>query len=189
MRLQILLVVTALALTTAACATGPLAAPQASPQNLQTLRVAKASPVKVGPFALAPGKPASMDKSVSIRGSQMSSPNGGSFAKYLEETLVTELRAAGKLDAASNIEIRGLLTESKVDAGGVSTATAALGATFTVTRGGAVVYEKPLRVQSVWESSFLGAIAIPTAINEYTAQYSKLVTVLLNDPEFQAAIR
>src|SRR5690606_487165 len=101
-------------------------------------------------------------------------PGGDSFSKYLGDCLATELRAAGKFDAASGLVVSGLLTESRVSSG-VPTGEAALAATFIVTRDGARVYEKTLSVRSTWESSVIGAVAIPDAINQYTALYGRLV--------------
>jgi hypothetical protein len=84
--------------------------------------------------------------------------------------------------------ITGFLQESQVDPA-ISEGSAKLAARFVVMRAGSAVYDKELTVSSKWESSFLGAVAIPAAINEYTALYRKLVGVLLDDPTFQAATR
>jgi hypothetical protein len=58
-----------------------------------------------------------------------------------------------------------------------------------VIREGREVYRKALRVEERWVSSFYGAVAIPMALNQYTGLYRKLVTRLLEDPEFVAAIK
>lgn len=174
-------------LAVSACAMGPLPAPQASIENLQTLRAAGIAPVAAGDFALAQGNPASMDKTLTIRAGIVSAPEG-SFALYLRQTLTAELKAAGKFDAGSAIVISGELTRSDVDAG-IAKGHAVLGARFKVTRDGSVVYDKPLQVEDVWEGDFLGAVAIPNAMNHYNALYPKLVGALLSDSDFKTAAR
>jgi hypothetical protein len=123
-----------------------------------------------------------------VRASRASAPTGGSFAEYLRETLIIELKSAGLLNPSSPVVITGFLQESQVDPA-ISEGSAKLAARFVVMRAGSAVYDKELTVSSKWESSFLGAVAIPAAINEYTALYRKLVGVLLDDPTFQAATR
>ena len=126
-----------------------------------------------------------MDQSISVRGGNtLSAPNGQGFATYLRETLVTELRAANKLNDTSAISISGELTRSEVDAG-VSTGTATLGARFVVRRTGSICLDKNYIETAQWESSFMAAVAVPTAFNQYTALYPKLAGQLLSDSEFQ----
>lgn len=170
-----------------ACAM-PMASHQPSLSNIERLRKPKTPKLTVGDFRLEPGKPAAMDRAVSIRGSTLVSPDGKSYALFLKETLATELRAAGKLDTAGAIVVSGLLNESRVNAA-MNVGTASLGAIFIVTRDGREVYRKPLRVEATWTSNFIGAVAIPMAMNQYTALYSDLVGKLLDDPDFQAAVR
>lgn len=187
MRARGLLLLAVVSLTAAACAT-PMPTPGPSIDNLQRLRKAETPSMALGEFRLAPGLPAAMDRKVNVRGSTATSPNGGSYALFLKDTLAAELKAAGKLDAASGVSISAQLTESQAEAG-VDVGLAKLGATFVVTRDGREVYRKALRVEETWVSSFYGAVAIPMALNQYTGLYSKLVTRLLEDPEFQAAVR
>jgi len=187
MRTPALLLLAVVSLTAAACAT-PMAAPGPSIDNLQRLRKAEVLSMALSEFRLAPGLPDAMDRRVNVRGSTVTSPNGGSYALFLKETLAAELQAAGKLNATSGVVIAGQLTESEA-AAGIDVGVAKLGAMFTVTRDGREVYRKALRVEETWVSSFYGAIAIPMALDRYTGLYSKLVTQLLEDPEFKAAVR
>jgi hypothetical protein len=169
------------------CAHRPMAAPVASADNVQKARAAGMAPVNVGNFVRGPAMDSGTDTSISIRATTLFSPYEDSFAKYLKEALVIDLRAAGLLDSASPIRIDGFLTENKVDSA-MSQGSGSLAARFVVTRSGAVAYDKLLRVDSTWESSFIGAIAIPAAINEYTALYRKLVVKLLDDAAFRSAV-
>ena len=169
------------------CAMAPLPAPQASIDNLQTLRAAGIAPVAVGAFTLAPGKPEGMDKSVGIRAGIVSAPSG-SFAGFLQQTLEAELKGGGRLDPTSTIVVSGELTQSDVSAG-IDRGHATLGAQFKVTRGGSVVFDKPLLVQDDWDGDFMGAVAIPAAMDHYNGLYHKLVGALLSDQDFKAAAK
>lgn len=175
-------------LALAGCAVPAIEPHRPAIANIQIVRAADLPAIQVGAFALAPGRPASMDRSIQIRASTLRPPKGDSFSKYLADCLATELRAVGKLDTASGVIVDGLLMESRVSSG-VGVGEAALAATFTVTRRGAPVYEKTLRVDATWKSEFIGAVAIPDAINQYTALYGKLVGALLADEGFKAAVK
>ncbi|HTP94982.1 MAG TPA: hypothetical protein VMK05_03985, partial [Burkholderiales bacterium] len=78
-------------------------------------------------------------------------------------------------------------TDSKVDAA-IGTGTARLAARFTVRNGGRLVYDKEIAADASWESSFLGAVALPAAINQYGALYKTLVAKLIDDPDFRRAL-
>jgi hypothetical protein len=180
------LLVPLLALATSGCISRSLAQHQPSMPVQEILRAGAIPALQVAPFALAPGKPPALDKSVTIRSVVLSSPDNGSFATYLQKTLETELATAGKLDPKSQFVVQGLLTDSQMDAG-IGTGMASLGATFSLSKDGAVVFHKDLNVQAQWDSSFLGAVAIPNAINQYNALFTGLVTKLLQDDDFKAS--
>jgi hypothetical protein len=144
-----------------------------------------ASPAKVGAFKLAAALSPGVDQSISVRGSNtLKAPGASGFSGYLRDMLVTELRAANRLDDASRIVVNGELTKSELDAG-MSTGTASVGAHFTVTRAGAVCLDKELVATGQWESSFMAAVAVPAAFNHYTALYPELVGKFLSDADFR----
>lgn len=177
-----------LAALLAGCAIAPMGAPIPSVQNIGKARAAGVPPLALGDFRLAPGKPASLDQSVSIRTNRIHSPFGSSFSSYLKESLAADLRAAGLLDDASPIVLSAQLTDSQVDVP-VGTARATLAAVFTVTRSGVRVYERELRVEDTWHASFIGAEAIPMGLNHYGQLYRRLAGELLDDPLFRAAVK
>ncbi|MGQ2964448.1 hypothetical protein [Methylophilus sp.] len=169
------------------CVSVKMSEPTPSMANLEKLRAANLAPVKAGSFILAPGKNAALDRGVSgLRGSSVT-PANGSFAQQLRSELVTELKAAGLYDEAADVVIKGELTNSQVDAA-IGTGTAKLSARFIIQRAEKTVYDKELSVNSSWESSFVGAIAIPEAINQYTALYKQLIGKLFDDREFKSAL-
>jgi hypothetical protein len=163
-----------------------MGSPQPSLQTLEALRASDLPAMRVGSFALAPGLPAELDKSAGVRAASLTSPEDGSFAKYLGKTLETDLRMTGKLDPNSDLVVEGLLTANDVDS---SVGTAKLGAKFSLLRAGKPVFEKTLSADAKWESTFIGAVAIPDAINNYTALYDKLALSLLTDADFKAAAK
>jgi hypothetical protein len=171
-----------------ACANVQMPTPVASVTNHEKIRSANLNPTQVGEFKLAPGKPASMDTSLSgLRGSSVA-PSAGSFSRQLREELIVELKGAGLLDPSSAMKIEGELTDSMVDAA-IGTGKGRLAARFKVTRDGRSVFDKELSVEASWESSFMGAVAVPTAINQYSALYKALVGKLLDDMDFRTAMR
>jgi hypothetical protein len=170
----------------AGCAAQTLPPPQASLASLENLRASNLPAMRVGEFGPAPGLHQSTDSSVVFRSVNLTSPYGGSFAKYLGKTIEADLASAGKLDPHSDLVISGFLTQSQADTG-LSKGAATLGAHFTLTRAGKTVFDKQLSIDAAWDSSFVGVVAIPDAMNNYTALYDKLAIKLFSDQDFIAA--
>ncbi|MES2321127.1 MAG: hypothetical protein V4633_02570 [Pseudomonadota bacterium] len=177
----------AFALQLTGCANLKMSAPVASLDNTATLRAANLAPANVGSF-VASKNMAALDKSASMRGANsVESPYDGSFTQYLRESLKVELAAAGLLDPNAATVVTGTMTDSDLDAA-IGTGTGRLAARFVVTRNGAVRFDRELKTTSTWESSFMGAIAIPMAAQQYQGMYRKLITDLLNNAEFRKAM-
>jgi hypothetical protein len=187
MRAFTIAAVSALSISLGGCAMQSLPPPVATLDNIQALRAADVAPMKVGGFTPGPGAPTEMDQSITVRAGVQPAPEG-SFAKYLGDTIAVELTNAGKLDPNSNLIVSGVVTDTHVDSGlPAGTAHAALAAKFTLVRSGRVVFDKTLDVASSWDSEFVGAVAIPDAINHYTDLFQKLAHKLFADPEFVSA--
>lgn len=177
----------ALALVLAGCASVQLDTTGPTATTVEALRAANLVPAGVGVFQLAPGKDPALDTTLQgLRGSSMA-PAKGRWSQLLKDTLVAELSAAGLYNPASAWVIEGQLTDSRVDAA-ISKGTGRLAAQFTVKRGGQVVFDKPLAIDAQWESSFVGAVAVPEAMNQYGAMYKQLVAKLVADPDFRRAL-
>lgn len=170
----------------AGCANVNLPTPQPSMQTIETLRDGDLPAMRVDNFSLAPGLSPSSYKSVTIRSVVLAAPGGGTLADYLQQTLAADLRADGKLDDKSALAVSGILTGSDVSSA-IGTGTGSLAAKFSLKKEGKVVFEKDLSVSDQWDSSFIGAEAIPDAMNHYTALYDKIVLKLLTDTDFKAA--
>lgn len=184
-RLAAIAAVTIASLQLTGCASIQMSAPNAALENTAKLRNANMTQANVGSFT-ADAK-AGSDSSMSIRGGNSIAAPGGSFAKHLGDTLKVELKSAGLLDASSANVITGTLTQSVLNSG-IGTGDGKLGARFVVTRAGAVKYDRELSVDSSWESSFMAAVAVPLAGNNYEGLYRKLVTKLLDDADFRTAL-
>lgn len=170
----------------AACVTAPAPAYQPGVANLHALR-AVATPIGVDDFAAAPGV---NDRRFGLRADGMTGGGAdGTFSTYLQQALETELRAAGRLDAAAGLRLSGTLTENRLDADNLSVGRASVGARFVLTRDGRVVYDQVHTVDHEWDSSFLGALAIPAAMQGYAAAVQKLTGRLFADPAFIEATR
>jgi hypothetical protein len=185
-RLAAITAITAVAVQLTGCANMAMTAPQPTIDNATKLRAANMAPVAIGAFKIDPAK-ARDDKEMNMRGSNGVHAPSGSFAQYLGDSLKVELQSAGLLDAASGTVITGTLTQTELDAA-IGTGKAKLGARFVVTRSNAVAYDRELTVDSEWESSFMGAVAIPLAAQNYEGLYRKLVSKLFDDAAFKAAV-
>ena len=169
------------------CAVNEIAAPEPVLDDVQIVRAEGLPSMNVGDFTPGPGAPTGMDKSIMARAGVDPAP-GGSFAKFLGDTLAAQLRAAGRLDPNSDLVVTGLITDTHL-ATEQATSDGRLAARFTLSRKGQVVFEKTFAVKDAWDSDFVGSVAIPDAFNHYAALFPKLVTALLTDPEFQAAAK
>lgn len=155
-----------------------------SPESVQILRDAGDSKTRLGAFSSEMKDEAA---GIHLRGSSMISPYG-SYAAYLKEALRQELQEAERLDINSDVEISGVLTKNEFDASGLSVGEGALAATFTVSRGGKIIYARGHEARTTWESSFAGAVAIPRAVGEYRKLMQKLIHDVLVDPAFLESI-
>lgn len=181
-----LVLLTVVGLTLGGCASASPVAPTSDTHVAERIAVSGLPPMKVGGFALAPSP--RMASSINSRPIN-ADPPGGSFAGYLGTTLAAELRSAGKLDAASDLEVTGLLVESDLRSTRTTVASAALSARFILKRDGVVAYDKVLRVTDVWKSTIVSEAAVPRALGHYYALYPRLARSLLQDPAFIAAAR
>lgn len=146
-----------------------------------------ANPVALGKFTVKAGAPGAT--SIGLRASNMVTPVGSSYADYLADALRQELVMAGKLDPKSQTEISGELLKNDIAAGGLSTNSGEIEARFVVRDQTRVRYDKTQRSEMTWDSSFVGAIAIPKAREQYPLLVQQLLGHLMSDADFQAALK
>lgn len=179
-----LLLVAGAALAMAACVTAPPPRYQPGIDNTQALLRNGHASIAVGRFDAAQGVE---NQSLSVRGSSLTGGSDGTFAAYLREALITELKTAGQYSGQAGTSVSGTLTDNRIDAA-IKTGSADVAAHFVVTRSGAKVYDKTLAAHQTWDSSFMGAVAIPAAMRNYSAAVQKLLGMLFNDPDFAKAV-
>jgi hypothetical protein len=177
------LAVVAATLALAGCSTvAPMY--QVSNQNAQSLQDGRIGKAQVGPFTTAP----TATSTPSIRGRSMTSPYNDSYADYLAAALQSEMANVGLLDPRSSRVITGTLLSNTLDAS-IGTGLAAVSARFVVRTPGGAVFDKVLSAKHEWESSFMGAIAIPRARESYASAVQNLLAQLFADPDFVTAMR
>ena len=181
-----LLVAVLLTTLTTGCA---LVAPRydAALDNVQRLKDSGMQPAKVGNFTSTPDK--GNANPISIRGSSLNSPYEGSYAHYLAQALGQELSLAGKLAPDAQTEISGALQKNDVSVPPTGSASGDLAARFVITRGGQTRYDQVKSIHDEWDSSFVGAVAIPRAQQRYPIMVQKLLSALFTDPAFLQAVK
>jgi hypothetical protein len=173
-------------LTTTGCAS--VAPKYASlPDNINLLRDVGAQPVRLGQFTADPASQGKVEQ-LSIRGGEYHSPYGDSFVLYLQEALRQDLEGAKLLSPTGAVEVAGVVIKNELDTG-MDKGSASIEARFLVRRGAEVRFDKVKSATFEWESSFVGAIAIPRSQQNYPVAVQKLYSQLYADPAFQAALK
>ena len=170
------------------CASISMSPPKATVENVAKLRAEpQLKPLAVGQFALAAGKPESLQESISMRGANTLRAPNSTFSQYLKQSLSVELETAGLLDPNSATKVTGELTDTSLDAA-MGTASGTLSARFVVKKNETVKYDRVVQAKSEWPGSFIGAVAIPEAAGQYERLYRKLVGQLFDDADFKKAL-
>lgn len=142
--------------------------------------------VAVGKFAFEKGKEKELND-VGARASTFKSPVNDSYADYLAQAVSSELKAAGKLDPAATKTLTAVIEKNWLSAAGMSMNEAEVRVRFKLQDGTNTSFEKTLISKNEWESSFIGAIAIPRAIQNYVGTLQKLLNQLYSDSDFASA--
>jgi hypothetical protein len=173
------------ALAAAGCANVPAPKYQPAIGNTEVL-IGEPAKIAVGTFTAAPGVP---NRELSMRGANSIKGGGtdGTFSGYLHDAALVELQTAGRYDPHSDLLLTGVLTRNTLITG-ISEGSATVAARFTLLRDGRACLAKTLIARSQWPSSFLGAVAIPAAINNYPSAYQQLLGKLFTDPQFKGAL-
>jgi hypothetical protein len=125
---------------------------------------------------------------ISIRGGTMSSPFDNSYAEYLKKALEEELKQSSIWDLSSEIEITATLLKNELDASGLSIGECDLSANFMVNKEGSEIYNKVHSIHHEWESSFIGAIALPKAQQNYLVAIQKLLREFFLDQDLLSTL-
>ena len=155
--------------------------------NIDKLKAAHLGGVVIGSITKDSASKSDVDQ-LTIRGSTYSSPYG-SFTAYFQEALTQEFRDAGLRDAASKVEVSGVLIRNELDGSGISLGFAEIEARLTVRRSGVVAFEATKATRIEWPSNFIGAVAIPRAAQSYPLVVQKLLAEFYSDAAFTDALK
>lgn len=152
--------------------------------NLAKLRAQMPLQTMAEPQAdAAPG-----EDSVLVRNNPIRSPSG-SLSGHLQQALNSELQAAGLLQSDATQRLHAHIRSTDLNSALFGQGRGHLQVDFELRRGQAVAYSSSKRVEHVWDSNFIGAIAIPRAANAYNTLVRKLLAELYADPAFIAALK
>jgi hypothetical protein len=141
--------------------------------------------------AVAPVRPtdaAAPVNKITLRGANLVGPKG-TFAAYLEDALIEDLRELSVYDAGAAVLLQATILKNDIDVSGLSVGTGRMDVALSVTRGGVPLLNKTYTAATQFESSFAGAVAIPRGQSEYGALVRKLLSSIYADPEFKAALK
>ena len=173
-------------LAMAGCTT--LVAPPYAPDYamIDQLKREKLRPVAVGEFT--PTDPEASVNRLTLRGGPFRPPNG-TFADYLASAIRSDLADLGILDPKSDRKIHAQLLRNELDVSGIVTGEGRIAILLTVTKAGARIFEREYQADTSFESSFMGAIAVPKGQSEYPRLVRALLARVYTDPAFLAALR
>lgn len=158
----------------------------ASVDNVETLKKAGDFHARVGDFISLAGE--GNVNPVSLRGTKMASPYQNSYAAYVAEAIRQELILAQRLAPNAGVELSGTLLRNDVNAD-IGTGHAYMKMQLIVKRNDKVSYDRVMSVEHQWDSSFMGSVAIPRAIEEYPVLVRKMLALLYADKDFINAIK
>jgi hypothetical protein len=85
--------------------------------------------------------------------------------------------------------VSGALQKNDISIPPVGNGRSDIAARFVLKRNAEVRYDQVKSAHDEWDSSFVGAVAIPRAQNEYPTLVQKLLAELYADPAFLAALK
>jgi hypothetical protein len=144
-------------------------------------------PEKTSVAVFQPTDPNHAVNNLNLRGAQFKSPSG-SFAKYLEDALIDDLKEISVYDAGARTRIGAVIQRNEMAIGGIHTGEGFMDVELTVTRAGTERLRKTYQARTSFESSFAGAVAIPKGQIEYPSLVRTLLRNVYTDPAFVAAI-
>lgn len=182
--MKILFAATAFAVLLSGCA---INAPAYTPryETLDQLKKAPLDKIALGDFQ--PNDSGAAVNRITLRGSPLTAA-GGSYADYLETALRSDLQEMGFYDPASPLRVDATLLKNDIDVLGFSTGTGEIEARLSVARQGQRLLDKTYAATISFESSFLGAVAIPRGQAEYPNLVRALLQKVYADPEFIRAV-
>lgn len=159
-----------------------LSVPNYSPRYEVIDQLKKKSIDKLAVGDFQPSDPKADVNHITLRGSPLS-PESGTYADYLENALRADLGEVGVYDPASGTRLDATLLKNDIDVSGFSTGTGVIEVRLSVSRQSRISFEKTYMANTQFDSSFVGAVAIPKG----QAEYPNLVRTLLQQIYLDAA--
>lgn len=183
MKFHKLAIVLLVSVMTTGCMTMQTPTYEPSINNYEKLQEGGYKKVAVADFTLADEEL----NQISVRGNPLVSSVNESYGTYLKAALEEEFYKAGLLLSDSSCVISGVILENDIETG-ASEAKGHISAQVVVTDNGKVLFDKKLTATHQWASSFIGAVAIPRARDNYPFVVREFIFKLIEDEEFQKAM-
>jgi hypothetical protein len=145
---------------------------------------------KPGTVAVATTQPTDPTQAVnklSLRGAALLSPSG-SFAKYFEDALIRDLKEVSSFDSSAATRLDSRILKNEISVGGFVTGTGVMEVELTVTRNAQQRLHKIYQVNTTFDSSFAGIVAIPAGQAAYPDLVRTMLRAIYSDPLFIAAV-
>jgi hypothetical protein len=152
--------------------------------NVSKLKEGANSPVSVGTIE----SEKKLNK-ISLRGSPLVSSVGNSYGEYIENALLQELKLAKLWSGVAKKQVTGKVIDQDIDVTGFSEGNAFIKVQFVVSEGDTILFEKLITAEHTFDSSFIGAVAIPNGQRSYVELVQKLLKNLYSDKDFITAIK
>lgn len=160
-----------------------LVAPPYSPDYalLDSVKQKNLQKISVGQFQ--PKDPNARVNKISLRGSSLRTQEQ-SFATYLENAIRSDLKEMGFFDESSRTVISATLLQNDIDVSGFSKGGGRIEVNVKVANNEKPLLDKNYLATTTFESSFAGAVAIPTGQKEYPNLVKALLQKIYSDEEF-----
>ena len=162
---------------------------QVPPYSADIGTVSKLKQETVSPLSVGTIKSEKKLNKISLRGSPLISSVGNSYGKYIENALLQELKLAKLWSGVAKKQVTGKVIDQDIDVTGFSEGSSFIKVNFIVSEENIILFEKEIMAEHTFDSSFMGAIAIPNGQKSYVELVQKLLTNLYADEEFIASIK
>lgn len=175
-----------LALSGVVLLSGCTLAPPPYTPNYDTLdRLKKLNLNKISIGEVQPRDPNASVNSITLRGSTLS-PSSGTFATYIEDAIRSDLTDVGLYDNSSSKRINANILQNDID---TSSGLGKIEISLNVSDKNTNLFSKRFYSQVEFETSFVGAIAIPNGQNAYPKLVRSVLDKIYLDADFISAMK
>ena len=146
-------------------------------------RLKKMSLEKIAVNPVQPRDAAAPVNKITLRGASLVGSKG-TFAEYLEDALIQDLRDISLYDAGSGLRLDATILKNDIDVSGLVNGTGQMDVEIAIGRSGKIALKKIYSASTRFDSSFAGAVAIPKGQAEYGNLVRTLLAKIYLDPDF-----